>query len=365
MTQTDADGAGGAIRWDAIDHPVIWLAYLPLFFIPWFIRLPSATQMIWAGIGLVVFLAFYFASIKAAGWRLLALACASLILSFALAFTGSNWTVIAVYAAAMIAELRPAWRASLGVGGFAAASSTLAVATGQPPFYWVLGVFLMLMVGIGNISRAALQDKNRALAAAQGGVRQFAAAAERERIARDLHDLLGRTLTLVALKADLAARLSADAPDKAAAEMRDVAAAAREALAEVRAAVSGMTGATLAREITSSQTALAAAGIACEMVGDADAIDPGTSAVLAMALREAVTNVIRHSGARSCRIALVQQQGGLELKVSDDGDGAAVRPGGGIAGLRSRLGAAGGDLVVEGDALGTRLTARLPRQVAA
>jgi two-component system sensor histidine kinase DesK len=356
-----AKAGGRMFRWEAIDHPAIWLAYLPLFFLPWFIKLPSPVQMIAAGVGLAVFLGLYFLSLKAAGARLIALAVASLLLSFALAFTNSNWTVIAIYAAAMIAELRPAWRASIAVGAFAAASAGLALATGQPPIYWVLGVFLMIMVGIGNISRAALQDKNAALAAAQGEVRHFAAAAERERIGRDLHDLLGRTLTLIALKADLAARLSGSEPDKAAAEMRDVAAAAREGLAEVRAAVSGMTGASLAREIAGSKAALTAAGIACAVEGDAEAIDPGASAVLAMALREAVTNVIRHSGARSCRIALFQGSGGLELTVSDDGDGQAVRPGGGLAGLTSRLIAAGGELAVEGDTRGTRLTARVPQ----
>lgn len=359
--QHSAKAWGRMLRWEAIDHPAIWLAYLPLFFIPWFIKLPSPAQMIAAGIGLAVFLLVYFISLKAAGLRLIALAVAALLLSFALAFTNSNWTVIAVYAAAMIAELRPAWRASLGVGVFAAASAGLALVTGQPAIYWVLGVFLMVMVGIGNISRAALQDKNRELAAAQGEVRQFAAAAERERIGRDLHDLLGRTLTLIALKADLAARLADSAPDKATAEMRDIAAAAREGLAEVRAAVSGMTGASLSREIAGSKTALAAAGIACEIEGDAESIDPGTSAVLAMALREAVTNVIRHSGASTCRIALIEQASGLELKVSDDGDGQAVRPGGGLAGLTSRLTAAGGELAIEGDTRGTRLTARVPQ----
>lgn len=358
---TSARRGGRVVRWEALDHPAIWLAYLPLFFIPWAIKLPNPAQMVWAVIGLAVFLGIYFLSLKAAGWRLIALAVAALLLSFALAFTNSNWTVIAVYAAAMIAELRPAWRASLGVGAFAAASAGLALATGQPAIYWVLGVFLMIMVGIGNISRAALQDKNAALAAAQGEVRQFAAAAERERIGRDLHDLLGRTLTLIALKADLAARLADSAPDKAADEMRDVAAAAREGLAEVRAAVSGMTGASLAREIAGSKAALATASIACEVEGDVEAIDPGTSAVLAMALREAVTNVIRHSGARTCRIALTRQSGGLELKVSDDGDGQAVRPGGGLAGLTSRLTAAGGELGIEGDTRGTRLTARVPQ----
>lgn len=354
-----------SVAWHTIDHPAIWLAYLPLFFIPWLIVQPSVAQMIWGCAGLAAFLILYFASIKAAGLRLVLLATATLLLSFALAFTGSNWTVIAIYAAAMIGDLRPARRASLLVGVFAAASCALALATGQPPLYWLLGVFLMIMVGIANISRAALEDKNHALATAQDEVRELAAAAERERIGRDLHDLLGRTLTLIAIKADLASRLSHSDPDKAEAEMRDVAVVAREGLAEVRAAVSGMTGATLSHEIASSQSALAAAGIACQVEGEAERIDPGTSAVLAMALREAVTNVIRHSGASMCRITLMPRSGKLEMMVSDDGDGAAVRAGGGISGLRSRLAAAGGDLAVHGDARGTSLTASLPLKAAA
>jgi two-component system sensor histidine kinase DesK len=343
----------------------VWLAYLPLFFVPWLMALPSPPQMIAAIAGVAVFLGLYCAAIGAAGTRLIALATATLLLAFALAFTASNWTVIAIYAAAMIGELRPPRRAAVLVCGFAAATCAIALATRQPAWFWGFGVFLMIMVGLANISRAALEDTNRALAASRDEVRLLAASAERERIARDLHDLLGRTLTLIAIKADLAARLAAEDTAKATREMRDIAAAARHGLADVRAAVSGMTGASLSREITASQAALAAAGIACEVEGDAERIDPGTSAVLAMALREAVTNVIRHSGARSCTIVLSQKPGGLEMIVRDDGDGEAVRVGGGITGLRSRLAAAGGDLVIHGTGQGTCLTARLPLGAAA
>nr|WP_248284276.1 sensor histidine kinase [Qipengyuania pacifica] len=221
------------------------------------------------------------------------------------------------------------------------------------------------MVGAANISRAALEDKNQALAESRDEVRQLAAAAERERIGRDLHDLLGRTLTLIAIKADLAAKLSDRDSDEARKEMREIAAAARQGLADVRSAVNGMTGATLSRELATSQAALSVAGIRCKIEGDADRIDPGSSAVLAMALREAITNVIRHSGASLCEIILKQQPGGLEMTVSDNGHGEAVRAGGGISGLRSRLGAAGGDLAVRGTSEGTRLVARLPQGAAA
>lgn len=366
MDETDSgrERSVNAIPWPKLDHPAIWLAYLPLFFIPWFIERPSPTQMIAAMAGLIVFFGVYFAAFKATGRRLTVLALATLLISFALAFTGSNWTVITIYAAAMVGNLRPPRQAAIMVGGFAVATCVLAFVTRQPLIFWVFGVFLTIMVGAANISRAALEDKNQALAESRDEVRQLAAAAERERIGRDLHDLLGRTLTLIAIKADLSAKLAGRDSDEARNEMRDIAAAARQGLADVRSAVSGMTGATLSRELASSQAALSVAGIRCKIEGDADRIDPGSSAVLAMALREAITNVIRHSGASSCEIILKKQPGELEMTVSDNGHGEAVRAGGGLSGLRSRLGAAGGDLAVRGSAEGTQLVARLPQGAA-
>jgi two-component system, NarL family, sensor histidine kinase DesK len=352
-------------KWFSIDGPYVWLAYLPLFFIPWFMSPPTTPQIIGGGVGLVVFLALYFAAVQAAGLRLISYAVATLVLAFMLAFTQSNWTVIAIYAAAMIGELRPTRHAGIFVVSFAIATLAVGLFLQQHPFYWAFGAFLMVMVGAANISRAALEDKNRALATAQDEVKQMAATAERERIGRDLHDLLGRTLTLIAIKAELAAKLSANAPTRAETEMREVAAAAREALAEVRAAVAGMTGATLGREIASAQSALAAAGIACIVEGDAEEIEQGAGAVLAMTLREAITNVLRHSGASTCRITLTQGAGGLELTVQDDGNGEAVREGGGISGVRSRVLAAGGGLRISGGASGTELVARLPTEASA
>jgi two-component system sensor histidine kinase DesK len=357
--------ARGFSTWVNMSNPLIWLVYLPFFFMPWYFNLPAMPQIVAALFGIAVFLGFYVASIGTQGMRLVALAAGTLIISFALAFTDSNWPVIAVYAGAMIGELRPSRQAGVGLAIFAAATVVMGLALGQHVFYWAPGVLLMVMVGIGCISRSALEDKNRALANAQDEVRQMAATAERERIGRDMHDLLGRSLTLIAIKADLAAKLASRDATRAEAEMREIATAAREALSEVRAAVAGMTGASLARELANARAALASAGIACHVEGDVDAIEQGAGAVLAMTLREAVTNVIRHSGARSCRIVLTRHEGGIELDVGDDGDGATLREGGGLGGVRSRLAAAGGGLSIRGDARGTRLVARLPAGVMA
>ena len=235
-----------------IDSPIIWLAYLPLFFIPWFIGTPTTLEIVGGLAGLIAFLGIYFAALPTSGTRRLTYAIATLVLSFALAFSQGNWTVIAIYAASMVGELRPGRRAGILLGLFALATLAVGVALQQHPFYWAFGIFLMVMVGAANISRATLEEKNRALAQAQDEVKQMAATAERERIGRDLHDLLGRTLTLIAIKADLAVKLSSRDLGRAETEMREVAAAARDALTEVRAPEWRMTLVTASRRAIAS-----------------------------------------------------------------------------------------------------------------
>ena len=123
-----------------------------------------------------------------------------------------------------------------------------------------------------------------------------------------------------------------------------------------------MTSAGLARELEASREALAAAGIACEIEGDRLAVPAETGAVLAMALREGVTNVIRHAGARSCRIALEQDDGDVKLLISDDGQGGRFREGAGLRGMRDRLAAAGGRLRIQAGRTGTSLAAAIPAE---
>ncbi|MBX9575649.1 MAG: sensor histidine kinase [Caulobacteraceae bacterium] len=345
---------GGEVGW--------WLSllYLSLYFVPWFWLRPTATQVVIATFGLAVFLPLYHRARTASETALVAYACATLILSFVLILSGGNWTVITAFAATMAGRLRPARRAAGVLVVFGIATSAVGLGAEQHFYYWALGVFLSVMVGFATLSRAMLEDKNRALVNAQEEVRLIAAMAERERIGRDLHDLLGGTLTLMALKAELAAKLSVRDSLAARREMREVAAAAREALAEVRTAVAGMTDMTLTREIESARSALSAAGIACVTEVDLKDVDQGAGAVLAMTLREAVTNVIRHSGAETCQISVHRTSSIVQLTVMDDGDGRALRPSGGIAGAQSRLAAAGGGLSLTGSFDGTRFVAYLP-----
>jgi two-component system sensor histidine kinase DesK len=180
-----------------------------------------------------------------------------------------------------------------------------------------------------------------------------AIAEERLRIARDLHDLLGHNLSLIALKSELAHRLIHTAPDRAEAEIADVESVARTALQEVRETVASYRRPTLIGELHAAREILAAAGIAYTFAGDdrvAEGQPPTFEEALAWAVREGVTNVIRHSRARTCRVLLLREAAVARLTITDDGtavsdDAVTAMPqleGSGLRGLAERISALGG-----------------------
>jgi two-component system sensor histidine kinase DesK len=340
--------------------PWIWLVYLPIYGINWLDHLPPAHDLIGSAIGIAIFLFCYFYAERLTGRSLIVPAVVTMLTSFALIPFGGNWTVISVYACAIAADLRPARDGAWLVGVLIAASVIVAAWVGVPWYFLVMVGVFEFMVAFGKMSGMALAEKNRALLRAQEEVRLLAQTAERERIARDLHDLLGRTLTLIALKSDLAVKLGEKDSAAAQREMREVGEAAREGLAQVRSAIAGMTDAGLAHEIEASREALAAAGIACDVEGESLAVPTAAGAVLAMALREGVTNVIRHAGATRCRIDLAEAEGEVRLAVIDDGHGSRFREGAGLKGMRARLAAAGGELRIDAGQSGTRIAASVP-----
>lgn len=224
-----------------------------------------------------------------------------------------------------------------------------------------MGVALGLSIGLGIETE---RTKER-LRVAEERTAVLAVAAERERIGRDLHDILGHSLTTIAVKADLAARLVGRDEAAARAEVEALGAIAREALADVRATASGMREVRLASEIASAKSVLLAAGIECTAPSALPVLDAGTSEVFGYAVREAVTNAVRHANATACVI----ECGDDFVSVSDNGVGgshieAASRResnarAGGLSGLRERLQVAGGTLDVSSSKSGTTITARM------
>jgi len=234
---------------------------------------------------------------------------------------------------------------------------------------WMYSASTALMgfaIGMMNVLFKRNQQANAELALSHDEVRRLAATAERERIGRDLHDLLGHTLSLVALKSELAARLVERNAAAAGREMREVERVAREALTQVRSAVSGMRSACLAAELASARMLLESAGVAVDSRIEGTHLPAVLDSILALVLREAGTNILRHAHARKVRIHLEQEPTLVRLCIADDGRGGVERHGNGLLGMQERLAARGGRLLIDSTAgQGTRLCAELPFDPAA
>jgi len=226
----------------------------------------------------------------------------------------------------------------------------------------LVGIFLVLLVGGSNIFFAEQRRADSKLRMAHEEVEALAAVAERERIARDLHDVLGHTLSVIVLKAELAKRLIASDPARAATEIADVETIGRSALTEVREAIGGYRSRGLAAELDAARSTLAAAGVS--LLTDAKPFDTAClfaaeETVLALAIREGVTNIVRHARAKTCRLRFVTENGRRKLLVEDDGEHPLAREGNGLRGMRERVESLGGSLRVEREH-GTRLLIELP-----
>jgi two-component system, NarL family, sensor histidine kinase DesK len=210
--------------------------------------------------------------------------------------------------------------------------------------------FSVALASIAMWGVTGMLQRNVELAQAQATIAELAVQNERTRFARDLHDILGHSLTVLTVKAELAGRLVAIDRERAEREIGEVEALARQALADVRTAVAGYREVSLAGELASARAALEAAGIVAELPGAVDDVEPERREVMAWAVREGVTNVVRHSRAHHAWVRLTKD--GVE--IADDGvgpsdPGEAVEPASshGLVGLRERAAAAGASVVVE------------------
>jgi two-component system, NarL family, sensor histidine kinase DesK len=204
-----------------------------------------------------------------------------------------------------------------------------------------------LLVGLTAVAGQLLIQANRQLSQAREQIARLAVGEERLRFARDLHDLLGHSLSVIALKSELAGRLMKTTPGLAAHEVEDIEKVAREALRDVREAVAGYRQPTLAAELAGAHEALTTAGIEDHVDQDHAPLPAAVEAVLAWTVREGVTNVMRHSQAKRCAIRIANQDGRATVEVVDDGRGGTLEAGTGLRGLRERVLEHGGTLIAE------------------
>lgn len=359
-----------AARW-AGWTPYLWLLYLGFFFVQWPGMPPwNVTTWVLSIAAACVFLVLYFRTYNCGpnqlGVQLAGIATLGYV--FVL-YTGTGHTFV-VYAAALTAHygnLRKSLTAlAFVLGGFLVESIAVhfmpyVAGYAHSIWFWLPTFVIGGIIGLANAWFADDMAKRRAIDESQEEIRRLAATAERERIARDLHDLLGHTLTLITVKAELAAKLAERDMPSAAREIRELEAVSRDALKHVREAVGGYRSGGLAGEMAIARIALSTAKVdlTSELV-TSHHCPPSHDHLFALVLREAVTNIVRHAAARHCHVSLSCNGTQATLCIQDDGRGGRIRAGNGIKGMRERLAALRGSLDIESDTHGTRVIATLP-----
>ncbi|MGJ5891012.1 histidine kinase [Streptomyces sp. V2] len=324
-------------------------------------------------IGLTAFVAWYFTLIFRTGrgetnalvlGSLAVLATQSAVLALTL---GREWLVLFVYVSISSGAALPFRLARWTIPAASALLTGVALTVPGGQAYLAGLLFPALLGGFSMTGIRQLIRTTVELREARAAVAHLAANEERLRLARDLHDLLGHSLSLITLKSELAGRMLPGHPDKAAQQIADIEQVSRQALVDVREAVTGYRRPRLAAELAGTRVALTAAGVEVRLPADVplDGVSEDSESALAWALREAVTNVVRHSGAGRCAVDLVRRQtlDGplLELAVEDNGSGGSPgTPGNGLTGLTERLEKAGGTLETTCTKHGFRLVARVP-----
>lgn len=366
---------------------VIWLPFVTPIVVELFLSHASLVSFIISLSGLALFFGIYLwaswrrarqlvtltATREAEVWlSIAALTALSVIL---ILLNGKDWFALFNFVCGYIAGRLSTKRVLQVVGGLLLLIVGLGLVLHIGWFGIGQAAFVVCAISIISFSIIRSITTSWELHAAREEIARLAVTTERLRIARDLHDLLGHTLSLIALKSELARRLIEVAPERAAVEIGDVEAVARKALQEVREAVASYRQPTLANELQSASEILAAAGIDYHYEGDAggeDALPMPIEAVLAWTIREGVTNIIRHSRAHQCWIHMQRGQREVQIEIIDDGTGVAqpvgigtaVRAdssGNGLRGLAERVEMLGGKF--DGGAYsggGFRLAVSLP-----
>lgn len=357
----DAGARSDSLRASSMGFAIPWLIFTGFFFIKYFYVTPPAWEIGLSVLAFGVFLLAFFTAFKnyqrPTRMRLPALVMLAVGVVMAPVNPGAN--VFFSYPSWFLGRAFPPGQAVAALGGVA----SLVLAT---TWYFALDLnfflpAILLVVALGSMSIAIrrLDETRSALGRSRAEAEHLARIAERERIARDLHDTIGHSLSVIALKSDLAVQLAETKAPDAAMEMREINAVARQSLSEIRATLSGYWELSLDAEIQSLESSLEEAGIASKTAITKEDLPAPVETALAMCFREAVTNVIRHSEATNCELSLETRDDSIVGSVADNGIGRKVEPGKGLTGMRQRVEQMKGKLEIGGSS-GTRVEFRLP-----
>ena len=345
------------------DHgwsPLLWVLYLGFFFVQPIYDHVSLRMWLLDVLGAVIFLFLYFGLFILVHPRSLVHIAGMMLLGLLYQpFNGGACTFF-IFAAAMLPFCVESQAASfaglLAIGATGAIQAFFLHIGGWRLFYSAL---FPMIIGAGNTFFAERNRMNRKLRKANDEIEHLAKVAERERIARDLHDVLGHTLSVIILKSELAGKLMDRDPRRAGNEIREVEQISRQALSEVRDTIRGYRSQGLEAELARAKSTLETAGVAVKFEAARVVLPALQESVLSMAVREAVTNVVRHAHAHTCTLRLEQRNGSCYLAIEDDGHGSSANEGNGLRGMRERVEMLGGTLTRDSQA-GTKLAITVP-----
>jgi len=343
--------------------PYFWLVYLGFYVWGFFYDYSAATLEL-GGAVLLAFLVLYFHSFWVEGRALVCHAVLITLLGLFMLRWNIGATCFLIYSACLAAGLESVL-AAIGLIAFNVVAGIALSLLLKLDISVPIQIMLLVPTVSGFALYQALSTRARERERQQREeLEQLAKIAERERVARDLHDVLGHTLSVVVTKSELARKLITRDPTAAVNEMADVERAARAALLQVREAIAGYRTAGFSHELEEAGKALAAAGVVLKPdVEPFDLLAPVENA-LALAFREAVTNIVRHARASVCQVGMRQTGTEVQCTIADDGVGMqTARHGFGLRGMRERIEHLGGSLRVEPiTPSGTRLVFCLPLQ---
>ena len=342
------------------NQPAFYLAYLAFYFIPWLQSPPETKDIVAIIIALALFVPIFFHAHKQEGRKSLPHIIAISIISMVVApFHGTNG-VFHIYAVVQAGFLRPERFAWIVV--FAISVVYLAFSLLIDQGWWdnVFPLFMGFIITVGVISSAGQMEKQKLMERTRQYDKQMAALSERERIAQDLHDVLGQTLTMVTLKTELANKLIDRDPTRAKQELDEVLKASRNALDDIRETVSGMNATSVVKEIQRAKSILDSAGVELSINGNIPSLDAASDHVIGLAIREAITNVVRHATASHATLSWEELEQTVKVSVGDNGSLNNFIEGSGLKGMRKRLEKIDGELLISTNS-GMQLTIMVPK----
>jgi|ERR1051326_1210163 two-component system sensor histidine kinase DesK len=339
--------------------PYFWTVYIA-FFLTWPAMKSSATTLEWSLtiLGAAIFFVFYFMGYWSDRLRNVAIVAMAMLAVVYFPFNYGAGSFF-IYAAAFAGWLRSTKQTLWVIAGLEVLAIAESIAFRIPIYGWFWPCVFTILIAAANMHQQQRAAANARLRLAHDEIEHLAKVAERERIARDLHDLLGHTLSLIILKSELASKLADRDIERAREEIRDVERISRDALAQVRHAVGGFRSRGLQAEIESARDTLTAANVTLAVDIDPFPLQPAHEAVLTLAIREGITNVVRHARALHCTISLHETNGAIVLTISDDGRGGGTPFGHGLNGMRERVESLGGTLTRDCER-GTSLQISIP-----